>query len=149
MKDTLVASRFVHRNPLDLPRISYHDIIQNIADGVHVEEPEQARRFLRMPPAFHDDPDRAQLFPTFSELTVAYPPVFTISLRHVTLVGFRTVLSPDGFFVNDVGYLDTRTGTVRGDYPTGPDGRGRGIPSRRLRTARGAFGRTCRSANIG
>ena len=31
----------------------------------------------------------------------------TVSLRDVTLLGFRSVLSPEGFFVNDLGFLDT------------------------------------------
>jgi len=72
-----------------------------------VEPPAEPRRFSRRPPVFHDDPDQARLFPRFDEVTVTYPPVFTVSLRDVTLLGFRSVLSPEGFFVNDLGFLDT------------------------------------------
>jgi hypothetical protein len=57
---TATCSHFLYYNPLGLPRISYDDIVQNRADGVHVEQRELARRFVRMPPAFHDDPDRAE-----------------------------------------------------------------------------------------
>jgi hypothetical protein len=100
------APRLNYRNPLDLTRIDYDDIIKNRADGVYVEKPEQARTFVRMPPSFHDAPDDVHLFPPFHEVTVTYPPVFTTSLRNVLLQGFRTVLSKEGFFTNDVGHLD-------------------------------------------
>ncbi len=100
-----LAARFVYRNSLDLPRISYVDIMANAAEGVHVEPPEATRLFPRAPPAFHDDPDGAGLFQPFERLTVAYPPVFTVSLRDATLVGYRSVLSREGFFVNDIGHL--------------------------------------------
>jgi hypothetical protein len=103
MKD---APRFAYCNPLDLPRIDYNDIIGNRADGVYVEQPEQARTFVRTPPSFHDDPDDAHLFPPFQEVIVTYPPIFTTSLRNVSLQGFRTVLSREGFFTSDVGHLD-------------------------------------------
>jgi capsular polysaccharide biosynthesis protein len=113
---TTPHSRFLYSNPLELPRISYDDIVQNRAEGVYVEQPEQVRSFSGAPPAFHDDPDRAQLFPAFHEITVTYPPVFTASLRDATVLGFRTVLSSDGFFINDIGYLDT---TSLRDFATG------------------------------
>jgi len=100
-----LADRFVYRNPLDLPRISYADILANAAEGVFVEPPEAARHLPRVPPVFHDDPDGAGLFQPFHELVVTYPPVFTTSLRDATLVGFRSVLSREGFFVNDLGHL--------------------------------------------
>ncbi len=102
------ATRFAYRNPLDLPRISYADIIGNEAEGVYVEKPETARLFRRIPPVFHDDPDGAKLFQPFDEIVVSYPPVFTTSLRDATLVGYRSVLSRTGFFTNDVGHLNSR-----------------------------------------
>jgi capsular polysaccharide biosynthesis protein len=57
-----------------------------------------------MPPVFHDDPDRAMVFPPFEERDVISPPVFTLSLRNVKLTGFRTILSSEGFFTNDLGH---------------------------------------------
>jgi capsular polysaccharide biosynthesis protein len=107
MSTAVNVTRFVHRNPLDLPRIGYDDIIRNASDGVYIEHPGHPRKFRRAPPAFHDDPDNARLFQSLDEITVTYPPVFTISLRHATLVGFRTVLSREGYFVNDHASLDT------------------------------------------
>jgi hypothetical protein len=101
-----LARGVVYRNPLDLPRIGYADIVRNAAEGVYVEPPAQARRFSRKPPAFHEDPDAARLFPAFEEVAVTYPPAFTVSLRNATLLGFRSVLSPEGYFVNDMGFLD-------------------------------------------
>jgi capsular polysaccharide biosynthesis protein len=100
-----LGTRFVYRNPLDLTRISYADIVANAAEGVHVEQPETVRLFPRAAPIFHDDPDGVGLFRPFHDIVVTYPPVFTTSLRDVTLVGFRSVLSRDGFFLNDVGHL--------------------------------------------
>jgi hypothetical protein len=100
-----LAAKFVYRNPLDLPRISYADIVKNQAEGVYIEPPGARRRFYRKQPVFHDDPDGAGLFPLFQEVVVTYPPVFTVSLRDVRLVGFRSVLSREGFFVDDVGHL--------------------------------------------
>jgi len=99
------VARFVYRNPLDLPRISHGEIVDNTAEGVHVEQPGAVRLFRRAPPDFHDDPDDVGLFEPFHEILVTYPPVFTISLRDATLVGSRSVLSREGFFVNDIGHL--------------------------------------------
>lgn len=99
------GSRFIYRNPLDLPRISFADIVANSADGVYVEQPEIARTFHRAPPAFHDDPDNVGLFQPFDRIEVTSPPVFTASLRNATLVGSRSVLSQEGFFINDLGHL--------------------------------------------
>jgi hypothetical protein len=96
-----LAAKFVYRNPLDLPRISYADIVKNQAEGVYIEPPRARRRFYRKPSVFHDDPDGAGLFPLFQEVVVTYPPVFTVSLRDVRLVGFRSMLSreaSDGVF---------------------------------------------------
>ena len=80
-------------------------------DGV-VEEPGTPRLFRREAPAFHDDPDNARLFPPFHDITVTTPPVFTVSLRNATLVGFRSIVSSEGYFVHDLGHLtpdDTRS----------------------------------------
>jgi hypothetical protein len=99
------GTRFVYRNPLDLPRIGYSDIVANSAEGVHVEQPGTVRLFPRVPPMFHDDPDGAAVFQPFDEIVVTYPPVFTTSLRNATVVGFRSVLSHEGFFVGDIGHL--------------------------------------------
>jgi len=106
------GSRFIYRNPLELNRISYSDIISNAREGVYVEEPGIPRVFSRAPPVFHDDPDGTGLFPPFHEMTMTYPPVFTVSQRHATLVGFRSILTKEGYFVNDLGHLtphDTRS----------------------------------------
>lgn len=100
------GARFRYRNPLDLPRIEYADIVNGAADGVYVEPPGTPRVFRRAPPAFHDDPDGAGLFPSLPEATVVVPPVFTASLRNVTLAGFRSLLSPEGYFTNDLGHLN-------------------------------------------
>jgi hypothetical protein len=102
---TDLGGRFVYRNPLDLPSISYADIVSSAAEGVCVEQPDAVRLYRRVPPVFHDDPDRAGLFQPFHDIVVNYPPVFTTSLRDTTLVGFRSVLSHDCFFINDLGHL--------------------------------------------
>ncbi len=98
---TLVA----YRNPLDLPRIGYDDILRDTAEGVYVEAPGTPRPFVRPPPAFHDDPDDARVFAPFGDQPIMSPPVFTLSLRGVTLVGHRTLLAPTGFWTNDLGHL--------------------------------------------
>jgi len=106
------GSRLIYRNPLELSRISYSDIISNVREGVYIEEPGTPRVFSRAPPVFHDDPDGIGLFPPFHEMTVTYPPVFTVSQRNVTLVGFRSIITKEGYFVNDLGHLtpeDTRS----------------------------------------
>jgi hypothetical protein len=56
------GTRFVYRNPLDLPRISYSEIVANSAAGVNVEQPGTVRLFPHVPPMFHDDPDGAAVF---------------------------------------------------------------------------------------
>ncbi len=110
------ASRFTYRNPLDLDRITYADILANTAEGVFVEPPGRVRAFRHTAPLFHDDPDGAQVFPEFVDHVTTHPPVFTVSLRDVTLTGFRSVLSPDGFFTNDARHLlpDDVSGFTRG-----------------------------------
>ena len=95
---------FVYRNPLTLPRIRFSDIISNSAEGAYVEQPEENRVSRLTPPLYHDDPDRAMVFPPFEEREVISPPAFTISLRNVKLTGFRTILSAEGFFTNDLGH---------------------------------------------
>jgi capsular polysaccharide biosynthesis protein len=99
------TNSYAYRNPLDLPRIAFSDIVANGAEGVFVEEPGSPRRFTRSAPTFHDDPDGVGLFPAFQDLAVVSPPVFTASLRHVTLAGFRSILRDDGTFINDLGHL--------------------------------------------
>ena len=98
-------ARFIYRNPLDLPRIGQADIAGNSAEGVYVHAPGQPRIFQRVAPLFHDDPDGAEVFEPFTEVDFTYPPVFTVSLRQVSLAGFRSVLSRQGFLVSDMGHI--------------------------------------------
>lgn len=92
-----VGERYVYRNPLALPPVSFADIIDNSAEGVYVEPPGENRIYRLKPPAFHDDPDGARIFNSFDEQDIVSPPEFTISLRDATISGFRTVSSPHGF----------------------------------------------------
>ncbi|HKF02946.1 MAG TPA: glycosyltransferase family 61 protein [Candidatus Sulfotelmatobacter sp.] len=68
---------------------------------VYVEPPGTLRRFVRYPPEFISDPDSVGLFPRFGKDTITYPPAFVAVARDARIVGFRTVLSSNGFFFND------------------------------------------------
>jgi hypothetical protein len=66
-----------------------------------VEPPGELRRFPRYAPEFISDPDGVGLFSTFRPDTITYPPAFVAAARNAKIVGFRTVLSENGYFFND------------------------------------------------
>ena len=70
--------------------------------GVAIEPPGLERHFARGAALFHDDPDQAALFPPeIGPCPVRYPPAYACSLTNVELVGYRTLLTRSGGFLND------------------------------------------------
>lgn len=99
---------FKYRDATDLPAVDADRLYAGSRDGVFVEGPGKVRRFKRYAPLFHDDPDGVGLFSEFIPDTITYPPVFVAAARNARVVGFRTLLSEEGFFFNDDSTPGTR-----------------------------------------
>jgi capsular polysaccharide biosynthesis protein len=95
------ASIYKYRDALDLPAAAADHLAAGLPASVFVEAPGKARRFKRRAPHFHDDPDGVGLFSAFADDRIICPPPFVVSARNARVVGFRTVLTEDGFFFND------------------------------------------------
>src|SRR5262245_24502760 len=91
---------YTYLDPVRLPGVTAPEL-GVAAAGVFLEPPGTARHFRRLPPQFVDDPDHTGLFGSFSESTITYPPAFVAAATDAELVGFRTVLCPDGKLFND------------------------------------------------
>ena len=94
-------------NPLDLPRIPRSELFARGTDGIIVEGAGTKREFLRYGASFLDDPDQVGLFS--GEVGLAkyyYPPAYTAAVSDATLVGYRTILTPNKQFFTDEGYAD-------------------------------------------
>jgi capsular polysaccharide biosynthesis protein len=99
-------SIYMYKNAIDLPKGDLAGLHSNLPTSVYLEPPGTKREFVCRPPAFLDDPDNVQLFPTFSQDTIAYPPAFVAMARNAQVIGYRSVLSEDGIFFNDDSLLD-------------------------------------------
>ena len=92
---------FKYRDALRLPVVDADHLDDCLPASVFIEPPGKARRFMRRAPEFHDDPDGVGMFSGFTQDTITYPPAFVATARNARVVGFRTVLSENGFFFND------------------------------------------------
>jgi capsular polysaccharide biosynthesis protein len=92
---------FKYRDALRLPVVDAAHLDASLPASVFIEAPGKTRRFMRRAPEFHDDPDGVGLFSGFTPDTITYPPAFVATARNARVVGFRTVLSENGFFFND------------------------------------------------
>lgn len=99
---------YTFRDPTRLPPISASQIQSGLASGVFVAPPGTPRHFYRPTAAFLDDPDGARLFPGIPTWIITEPPPFTLSLRDVTLIGTRTLLTRDLLFTHDQSFYDRR-----------------------------------------
>jgi len=95
------------QDPLGLQAVSRDDFYSSTSPGVFIEAPGKQRKFIRRSPAFHDDPDDVQLFSDFKQDIIASAPPFIATAPNVRLVGYRTLLSEDGFFFNDESIVGT------------------------------------------
>ena len=92
---------YKYRDAMDFPAVDPGHLLTAKSTCVYVEPPGVLRRFSRYPPEFIDDPDGVGLFARFAADTIAYSPVFMAAARKARVVGFRTILTDDGFFFND------------------------------------------------
>lgn len=95
------ADTFEYCDPLDCFGFSSADADLSAPANVWVEPPAKPRRFIRIQPEFHSDPDHVGLFSGFAQDTIVSPPPFIATVRNARLVGFRTTLTETGFFFND------------------------------------------------
>lgn len=94
-------------NPIDLPRIELAEVTSGTADGIYTETSGPLREFEGYGAAFVDDPDEVGLFSGgIGPAKYWYPPVFTAAVKNATLVGYRTILTPNREFFTDEGYVD-------------------------------------------
>lgn len=92
-------------NPIDLPRLELADVISG-ASGVYLEPPGKPRELLRYAAAFVDDPDQVGLFSEgIAPAKYFYPPAYAVAINNATLVGHRTILTPNHEFFHDEAYV--------------------------------------------
>ena len=101
-----VAETFEAVNPVELPRIGREELLSGAGDGVWIEPGDGNREFERVTAAFLDDPDQVGLFSGgIGAATYFYPPPFVAGISDATLIGYRTVLTPDHRFFTDQAYV--------------------------------------------
>ena len=93
-------------NPIDLPRVDRAAVTSGAGEGVFVEADGRPREFQRYGAAFVDDPDQVGLFPqNIGATKYLYPPICTAAVNNATLVGYRTILTPNHQFFTDEAYV--------------------------------------------
>src|SRR5579863_9966722 len=92
---------YKYHDAIEFPAVEQDHLDADLPVGVFVEAPGTPRRFQRHLPEFLADPDGVRLFSGFTPDTVTSSPVFIVAARNTRVVGFRTVLSENGFFFND------------------------------------------------
>jgi capsular polysaccharide biosynthesis protein len=100
-EDGSTSAEYKYHDAIDLPAVDRDLLKTSLPVGVYVEPPGTLRKFLRYPPEFVADPDGVGLFSRFAQDTITYPPAFIAMARKARIVGFRTVLTPNGSFFND------------------------------------------------
>jgi capsular polysaccharide biosynthesis protein len=94
-------------NPLALPRIKRAELFSRGTDGIYPEGADTTRKFHRYGAAFVDDPDQVGLFSKgIGVQPYWYPPAYTAGISDATLVGYRTILTPNKLFFTDEAYAD-------------------------------------------
>jgi capsular polysaccharide biosynthesis protein len=91
----------VYRDALSMPTIADPLGEGGPPTGVYIEPPALTRSFKREQPEFLADPDDVGLFDGLAPGVFHCPPAFVVRARRARIVGFRTVLSQEGFFFND------------------------------------------------
>jgi hypothetical protein len=94
-----------YRDPLALAPIAREAIFKD-QEGIFIAPPGRNQEFTMAMPEFHDFPCDAKLFSGFHNHTISYPPGFILNLFNVHLVGYRTLLTQDGFFLDDQAYVE-------------------------------------------
>jgi len=90
-----------YADPGRFPRMEERSLTDPDAGlGVVFDPPGTARRFLRYPPEFVDDPDGTGLFEEIGTAVYASPPTFLVAANNAALIGYRTLVS-EGYFFND------------------------------------------------
>jgi hypothetical protein len=100
------AIAYRYRDPLSLDVIDEASIWAK-EQGVFVVPPGLTQHYTMQAPEFRDDPDGANLLPTFHRFSISYPPAFVVSQRDIRLIGYRTFLNSDGSFFNDQAYVES------------------------------------------
>jgi len=98
---TNAAGELEYCDPLDGVGLQFPDAAASAAESVWVEPPGKPRKFVRIQPEFHADPDHVGLFSSFAQDTIVSPPPFVATVRNARVVGFRTILTESGLFFND------------------------------------------------
>lgn len=94
-------------NPIDLPRIERAAVTSGSRDGIYIEQEDKPRLFERVGAAFVDDPDETGLFSgRIGPAKYLYPPTFTAAINDATLIGYRTILTPEKQFFTDEAYAE-------------------------------------------
>jgi capsular polysaccharide biosynthesis protein len=94
-------------NPLDLPRMERAELFSRAVDGIYLEGAGKTRKFHRYGAAFVDDPDQVGLFSGgIGVQPYWYPPAYTAGISNATLVGYRTILTPNKQFFTDEAYAE-------------------------------------------
>jgi capsular polysaccharide biosynthesis protein len=93
--------------PTDLPRLTRDEILTGTSDGIYVSGADKPRTYNRYAAVFVDDPEQVGLFPDgIGVACYDYAPVFTAVVRDAVLCGYRTLLTSDGRFFSDEGYVN-------------------------------------------
>ena len=100
-RNASTPAEYKYHDAIDFPVVDRDHLNPPQPVSVYLEPPGTLRRFSRYPPEFLADPDGVGLFSRFSRDTITCPPAFIAMARKARLVGFRTVLSQNGFFFND------------------------------------------------
>ena len=94
-------AEYKYYDPFDFPAVDRDHLNTPLPVSVYVEPPGTLRKFSRYPPEFVADPDSVGLFSGFAHDTITSSAAFIAMARKAQIVGFRTVLSRNGFFFND------------------------------------------------
>lgn len=86
---------------LSLPQTSLGALTESPAPAIWLEPTSPRRTFLRRAPFAHHDPDQAKVFSDLLPVEINYPPSFVMSLPDTQLIGFRSFLYEDLFYIDD------------------------------------------------
>jgi capsular polysaccharide biosynthesis protein len=103
------AEMFQFINPIELPPLAAAELeAGGGAIGAFYESGTGERRFRRYGAAFLDDPDAVGLFlpEQVAPIDYVYPAAFTAAADNCRLVGYRTLLTPDGRFFTDEAFAE-------------------------------------------
>jgi hypothetical protein len=96
---------YCYRDPSTFAPIA-REAIFNSQEGIFIAPPGHNQEFTMSMPEFHDFSEETRLFSSFHNHSISYPPAFILNLVNVHLVGYRTLLSRDGFFLDDQAYVE-------------------------------------------